>query len=97
MKIEYSLRAIRDLTAIGAYYRTNASETVANAAAERIRHVINVIGQHPHVAPQMRRRPGIRVAVVLQYPFLVFYRIRVDAIEIVHVRHTSRRPWSGDR
>lgn len=72
MKVEYSPRAIRDLTAIGAYYRSTASEKVAHAVAERMRHVVNLIAQHPFIAPRVRHRSGVRVAVVLQYPYLIF-------------------------
>jgi toxin ParE1/3/4 len=39
--------------------------------------------------------PTVRVKVVLGYRYKIFYRIREYGIEIVHVRHTSRRPWIG--
>jgi toxin ParE1/3/4 len=32
------------------------------------------------------------VLVLINYPYLMFYRIRQDAIELLHIRHTSRRP-----
>jgi plasmid stabilization system protein ParE len=34
---------------------------------------------------------------VKRYPFKVFYRVldEQDEIEIVHVRHSARRPWQG--
>jgi plasmid stabilization system protein ParE len=41
--------------------------------------------------------PDVRVKFVIQYPYKIFYRIRDDVVEIAHIRHTSRRPWSGGR
>ena len=37
--------------------------------------------------------PGIRVIRARRYPYNVYYRIRDNAVELVHIRHTSRRPW----
>jgi plasmid stabilization system protein ParE len=31
--------------------------------------------------------------LVLRYPYKIFYRLRGDAVEILHIRHTARRPW----
>jgi hypothetical protein len=31
--------------------------------------------------------------LVSRYPYKIFYRIRENLVEILHVRHTSRRPW----
>jgi toxin ParE1/3/4 len=41
---------------------------------------------------------NVRAKTVRKYRFKIFYRVlaRDDTIEIVHIRHTSRRPWSGD-
>ena len=41
--------------------------------------------------------PDIRVKVVRRYRYRIFYRIvEAETVEIVHVRHTSRRPWAGE-
>jgi hypothetical protein len=35
--------------------------------------------------------------LLVRYPFKMFYRIAGDAIRILHIRHTARRPWDqGD-
>jgi toxin ParE1/3/4 len=96
MKVVYSPRAIRDLESIGAYYRTVADPTIAAAIADRIEYVINRLGRLPHSAPSVINRPSVRAALVFRYPYKIFYRVRDNAVEILHVRHTSRRPWSGD-
>jgi toxin ParE1/3/4 len=95
MKVVYARRAVRDLQSIGAHYRSVADEKTAEGAAERIEHVINLIGRHPYIAPRVRQRPDVRSASVMRYPYIIFYRIRDDAIEILHIRHSARRPWEG--
>jgi toxin ParE1/3/4 len=97
MRVVYARRAVRDLRSIAAYYRSAADEKTAEGVAERIAHVVNLIGRHPYIAPRLRRRPDVRSASVMRYPYIVFYRIRGDAVEILHIRHSARRSWEGDR
>ena len=37
--------------------------------------------------------PNVRVKIVRQYRYKIFYRITEDGLDILHVRHASRRPW----
>ena len=57
---------------------------------------VQFIRRHPE-ATQATRIAGVRAMVVRRYRFKIFYRVieADNAIEIVHVRHTSRRSWSG--
>jgi toxin ParE1/3/4 len=41
--------------------------------------------------------PEVRVMFVVRYPYKIFYRVRDEVVEILHIRHTSRRAWTGDR
>lgn len=93
MRVEYAPRTTRDLQEIGSYYRNIANEKVATAVAHRIEHVINLIARQPNIAPAVPRRINVRVALVVHYPYKVFYRVREDAVQILHIRHTARRPW----
>jgi hypothetical protein len=56
----FAPRAVRDLDQIGAYYRRVASKKVAGAAAERLRHVINLFALQPEIAPRIPERPARR-------------------------------------
>ena len=94
MKVVYSPRAVRDLQQIGAYYRAVASPDVAAAIAERIESVIGRLARQPQSAPRVVGRAGVRAVVVLRYPYRIFYRLRADEIEVLHIRHTARRPWN---
>jgi plasmid stabilization system protein ParE len=95
MNVVYSPRAARDLEAIAAYYHDVAGPRIAAAIGARIERVISRVAEHPHSAPRVSERRGVRVALVIRYPYKIFYRIRGDAIEILHIRHTARRPWAG--
>jgi len=97
MKVSYSPRALRDLEAIAAYYRAVADEKITAALAERFEAVIKRIADHPHSAPRVAERRTVRAALVLRYPYKIFYRVRNDEVEILHIRHTARRPWRGSQ
>jgi len=96
MRIEYSKRAIADLRAISAYYRSFDDSRVAMAVERRIREVIARIGRSPESAPRVVERPEVRVALVLRYPYKIFYRVHGDTVRIVHIRHTARRSWTAE-
>jgi toxin ParE1/3/4 len=93
MRVVYSPRATRDLEKIAAYYRTTAGPRIAAAIAERIEYLVDRLGHLPESAPRVVDRSGVRVVLVLRYPYKIFYRLRRDAVEILHIRHTARRPW----
>jgi hypothetical protein len=59
---------------------------------------VEFIRRNPEAAPAVRNIAGVRGVVVNRYQFKVFYRVLTgeDIVEIVHVRHTSRRPWAGE-
>jgi toxin ParE1/3/4 len=93
MKVVYSPRATRDIHQIAAYYRSVADPRIARAIGVRIERVITRLARNPLSAPAVTERPEVRMALVLRYPYKIFYRISRDAIEILHIRHTARRPW----
>jgi plasmid stabilization system protein ParE len=96
MNVEYSNRATSDLHKIAADSRTFGA-AVTEAVEVRIRNAIAYIAEHPEASPEVHGRPGMRMAPLVRYPCLIFYRVFDDRIRIVHIRHTSRRPWQGVR
>ena len=38
-------------------------------------------------------RPDIRVAPLGRFPYKIFYRVRANAVEILHINHAARVPW----
>ena len=51
------------------------------------------IAEYPQVS-QRTDNPMVRIKIVRRYRYKIFYRIIDDrTVEILHVRHTSRRLW----
>ena len=97
MKLVYSRHVIADLESIAAYYTANASPAVADAIKRRLQHVIDRICRSPEAAPRVAQRSGVPVATVIRYPFRIFYRLRGDTVDILHIRHISRRPLLAEQ
>ncbi|HEY0331253.1 MAG TPA: type II toxin-antitoxin system RelE/ParE family toxin [Rhodopseudomonas sp.] len=95
MKLVYSRRALADLEKIAAYYLEHASPTIAESIGLQLARVIERIVQTPDAAPRLSQRSRVRVATVVRYPYRIFYRTRDDTIDILHIRHTSRRPFEA--
>ena len=96
MKVRYSPRASNDLESIyqflNQYSLAGATRVMAAIYA-----AVEFIRRNPH-ASEMTSLRGVRGKIVHRYRFKVFYRLveSSDVIEIVHVRHASRRPWTED-
>jgi plasmid stabilization system protein ParE len=95
MRIEYSKRATRELKELGEYYRNTAGPRVAQELEDRISAVIERVRRLPLSSPEVEQRPGLRVVLLITFPYKVFYRIKGDVIFVYHIRHTSRRRWQG--
>jgi toxin ParE1/3/4 len=93
MKIRYSPRAVTDLESIRQFLVERSPRGAANVLAS-IFVAIEFVRRNPE-ASQATRIPNIRAMVVRRYRFRIFYRLieGADVIEIIHVRHTSRRSW----
>ena len=91
MKLVYSRRALADLDRISEYYNDHASPAVAQSIGQRIEKVLSRIANSPESAPRVSQRSQVRVASVVRYPFQIFYRLTSETIDILHIRHTSRR------
>ncbi|MEH2504308.1 toxin ParE1/3/4 [Bradyrhizobium sp. AZCC 1578] len=90
MKLVYSRRALADLDGISAYYAANASSAIADSVGRQLK-MSSTAFAAPLILLRESRR-DLRVVTVLRYPFRIFYRVRKDPIDILHIRHTSRRP-----
>ena len=92
MRLVYSRRSLADLAGIASYYSINASQAVAESIERRFIEVTERIHRAPESAPRVEQRSEVRVVSVIRYPFRIFYRVRRDSVEILHIRHASRRP-----
>ena len=91
MIVRFTRRAESDLAAIVDYLAKVSPEGRHRVAAS-LREAIQVVSEHP-LGGLRTMRPTLFVKIVPRYPYKVFYRVRKGAIEIVHIRHASRRRW----
>ena len=92
MIVRFRAEALTDLQDIRDYLHERSPSGALNVM-RAIYSGIHVISEFPQ-ASERTDNLGMRVKVVTRYRYKVFYQILKDEIEIVHVRHTSRRPWS---
>jgi toxin ParE1/3/4 len=93
MRVEYSKRAIADIRQIAAYHARSGSPAVAEGIAARIQEVVVQITGSPLSGRSVVQRPGVRVVLLVNYRYKIFYRVAGETIRIIHIRHTSRRPY----
>jgi plasmid stabilization system protein ParE len=93
MRVEYSKRAIADLRQIAAYFARSGAAAVGERIAVRVQEVVARIAELPLSGRPVVQRPGVRVVLLASYRYKIFYRVMGDTIRIVHIRHTSRRPY----
>jgi toxin ParE1/3/4 len=96
MKVRYSPRVSNDLDSIYEFLNRHSPAGAARVMAA-IYAAVEFIRRNPH-ASEMTSFQGVRGKIVHRYRFKVFYRWveRDDVIEIAHVRHASRRPWTEE-
>ncbi len=91
MRIRYAESALADLDAIHDYQAAHWPR--ARAAFEaRLTAIESRVLQFPNGAPEVAERPGVRVAAFVDFPYRLFYRVNEETIEVLAIRHTSRRP-----
>lgn len=93
MRVRYTLRAQADLDAIFAYLdqRSPAAALSVKALIERR---IATLADFPLSAPATDE-PDVRELTIVRYPYKVYYEVSGQEAWILHIRHTSRRPWGG--
>jgi plasmid stabilization system protein ParE len=95
MRVRYTPEAFSDRERIIEYLKERSESGARNVAAS-IREAVAQLGNQPD-SGYRTDNPEVRVLFVVRYPYKIFYRVREDAVEILHIRHTSRRAWAGER
>jgi plasmid stabilization system protein ParE len=90
MILRWTAGALADLESIHAYQKLHWPAMRAPFEA-RLTAIERRIIEFPLSGPEVGQRPGVRVAAFLDFPYRLFYRVEANAIEILAVRHTSRR------
>ena len=89
MRVRYTPEAFADREQILEYLKDRSPGGARNVAAS-IRDAIVQLGDHPH-SGHRTDNPEVRVMFVVHYPYKIFYRVRETVVEVLHIRHTSRR------
>ncbi|QWG14288.1 type II toxin-antitoxin system RelE/ParE family toxin [Bradyrhizobium sediminis] len=92
MRVRYSEQALADIDAIAGYYGRVASPEIAGVVEARLRLAIRRISLAPDIAPKLVDR-DFWAAAVPGLPYRIFYRSHGMELQVIHIRHTSRRPF----
>jgi len=88
MRIRYTAAALREIDEILSYIAKD-NPLAADEVAAVLRATVRRLSEYPRLAIETDE-PGVRVAPVLPYRYLIFYSIDRDAIVILNVYHSSR-------
>jgi len=91
MKVRFRECAREDLRDIHEHIAEWNLEGAANVSRD-VYAACRVIGKHPFAGPETSD-PYVRVKHLVRFPYSVFYAVGKNSVEILHVRHTSRREW----
>ncbi len=95
MRLRYRARALADIEEIRIYLHERSPSGAQNVLRS-IYVAIAFIAENPLGSAQTDE-PDVRVKPVVEYPYKIFYSIVADTIEILHVRHSARAPWTRSR
>ena len=89
MRVRWLRKALRNLDEEAAYI-ANDDSAAARMVVERVLNAVAMLAQQPDMG-RPGRVPGTRELVGPRTRYIVPYRVRGDAVEILRVFHTSRR------
>ena len=95
MRVVYTDEALRDLADI-AVWLAHHYPTIGPAVERRIKRAVAHIARWPSSARRVLDRPDVRALPLGRYPYQIFYRINGDTIEILHIHHAARQPWTSE-
>lgn len=88
MQVRWLRRALANLDDEAAYIASEDPEA-ARLVVGRILAAVEALGSHPAMG-RPGRVPGTRELVVCRTRFVIPYRVRGDAVEVLRVFHSSR-------
>jgi len=93
MRIRWLRTALRQLGEEAAHIAAD-DPAMARVVVQRVLAAVAMLAEQPALG-RPGRVPGTRELVVLKTRYIVPYRVRGDAVEVLRVFHTSRRPPSA--
>jgi toxin ParE1/3/4 len=92
MRIEWDPRAVRDLREIRAFIAAD-KPTAAARVAQQIKASVERLSEFPMMGRQARHS-NIRILPISGFPYVVYYRLMPEVVEILGVFHGARRRFS---
>jgi len=89
VKVRWLDEAVLDLKAVRAYIARD-NPTAAADIARRIREAVQILIDYP-AAGRVGRVPHTREVVVSGTPYILPYRIKANAVEILRVLHAAQK------
>ena len=93
MKVRFTRTAQRDLREIYDYISQD-SPTVASRFVTRLVERARELSENP-LQGRKTDEANVRVIVAPRLRYLIFYTVAADEVQVMHVRHTSRRRPRG--
>ncbi|MBU2760744.1 type II toxin-antitoxin system RelE/ParE family toxin [Acidithiobacillus sulfurivorans] len=96
MQIKFVRKALRDLDDEAAYIATYSPQAAQQFMAA-VHQCTGLLGTYPAMG-RPGRVSGTRELVMTDHPYILPYRVRDDAVEILRVFHSRQklpRRWSG--
>jgi toxin ParE1/3/4 len=91
MRLRFTPQARRDIERIYDYLNQRSPSGADNVSVA-IYAASRFIAERPKASP-LTEKPNVRVKVLRRYRYKIFYHVVGDTVEILHIRHTARRPW----
>ncbi|WP_186294546.1 type II toxin-antitoxin system RelE/ParE family toxin [Bradyrhizobium guangdongense] len=88
MKLRYARRARTDIDGIHEYIAQH-DKRAASAVVRRIRGAAQLLAKYPGLG-RATDMADARVFPIAPFPYLIYYRLTDDTLEVVHVRHGRR-------
>ncbi|MGH2376309.1 MAG: type II toxin-antitoxin system RelE/ParE family toxin [Vicinamibacterales bacterium] len=89
MKVVWFPRALNDISNIEHFIEQD-NPTAARRVEQRIKGVVRLLGEHPHMG-RPGRVSGTREFVVSGTPYIIAYTVFGDRVAILAVMHSSRQ------
>lgn len=89
MHLEWTRPALRDLKEAGDFIALDKPDA-AEQMAERTKDAVAYLVEYPNMG-KPGRMSGTRELVVSGTPFIIVYRVKVPAIQILRVLHHARK------
>lgn len=89
MKVVFTDEALSDLNSISDWL-TIHYPTIAPLVARRIQNVVAHIARWPESARRVAEQPGVRAMPLGRYPYVIFYRVNDNTVEILHIHHGAQ-------